>query len=94
MLDSEYPHIDGADAGRFAMLSVSDTGSGMTEEIRARIFEPFFTTKGPAKGTGLGLSIVYGIVTQSGGHITATSEVGRGTIIRIYLPQVNADVTG
>jgi len=72
--------------GPFVTIEVADTGTGMSADVLARVFDPFFTTKPAGKGTGLGLSIVYGIVQEAGGHVSVSSEVGRGTRIRIHLP--------
>jgi signal transduction histidine kinase len=87
-LDERYSRMHSeVEAGQYVMVSITDTGTGMSPEVIERAFDPFYTTKGPGKGTGLGLSQVYGYIKQSGGHIKIYSEIDRGTTVKIYLPR-------
>jgi PAS domain S-box-containing protein len=85
-LDEAYAGANDVQPGHYAMIAVSDTGTGIPAGMLTRVFDPFFTSKGPGKGTGLGLSMVYGFIKQSAGHIKIYSEEGHGTTIKLYLP--------
>jgi len=96
VLDRDYArrHAE-VTQGDYVVLSVADTGTGMSSEVLARVFEPFFTTKEPGKGTGLGLAMVFGFAKQSGGHVNIRSQPGRGTTVSLFLPRaVGVELVG
>ena len=91
-LDERYARAHAeVTAGQYVMISVTDTGTGMTPEVMSQAFDPFYTTKAPGKGTGLGLSQVLGFVKQSNGHVKIYSEVGRGTTVKVYMPRFTGE---
>ena len=92
LIDNGLAEEIGVPLGNYVQVSVSDTGSGMPEDVRARVFEPFYTTKEAGRGNGLGLSMIYGFAKQSGGHVTIYSELDIGTTVNLYLPAAEADV--
>ena len=94
IIETTNAHVDNVDAdhgqggsGQYVVISVSDSGVGMSKDVIDRAFEPFFTTKPTGEGTGLGLSQIYGFTTQSGGFVKIDSTVGSGTTIKLYLPR-------
>jgi PAS domain S-box-containing protein len=88
---SNFPTALADATGAFVLLSITDTGTGMSDEVKAHVFEPFFTTKEAGRGTGIGLATCYGIVRQHGGYITIDSEPGQGTTMRVFMPRVEAE---
>jgi CheY-like chemotaxis protein len=92
-LDSVTADTPALSPGDYICIDVTDTGVGMNAEVAARAFDPFFTTKPIGQGTGLGLSMIYGFARQSNGHVTIESKLGRGTLVRLYLPRHYADST-
>jgi PAS domain S-box-containing protein len=91
--DQRYAHRRAVKQGTYVLLTVSDTGTGMSRAVSDRAFEPFFTTKPKGEGTGLGLATVYGIVRHAGGDVSIHSEIGQGTTIRVYLPVTSEEAT-
>src|SRR5208283_2697767 len=91
-LDEVYAAADGTVApGQYVLVALTDTGSGMSDEVLAKVFDPFFTTKRPGAGTGLGLSQVHGFIKQSGGHVKLHTELDVGTTVKLYLPRASPE---